>query len=281
MPSFQIVMVPADSDQPIEERTITWSTDMEKVSCITDSLQAHFKKTTAEMSEEQKSTFLNTVIQQAKKNNPQLNTKDIDPALLANFGGTQMVDIVSLLVPTKANGFHSVSLYVDDGGSFKQSPENTRASVLCTFSGKPTRVLGDAFIARATDDGNDLFERLDFFAKDFAPSAPWIQEAKAFYAGKANQPAATKEDLLKPKKAAAAKKAARPIDSAKAKAWFQKLKAWADGKLTQWDDDEAFRADRQKKFASRDLYKKDLYDKLGKNFEKQTGHKAADYLNVE
>ena len=49
----------------------------------------------------------------------------------------------------------------------------------------------------------------------------------------------------------------------------------------RWDDDEAFRADRQKKFASRDLYKKDLYDKLGKNFEKQTGHKAADYLNVE
>jgi len=120
--SFQIVMVPADASQPIEEVNITWSTDTEKVSCITDKLQAHFKKTTAEMSEEQKTAFLDTVLQQAKKNNPQLNTKDIDPNLLANFGGTQMVDIVALLVPTKANGFDSVSLYVDDGGSFKQSP---------------------------------------------------------------------------------------------------------------------------------------------------------------
>lgn len=50
---------------------------------------------------------------QARKNNPKLTLADVDPALLANFSGTQMVDIVALLIPNNANGFESVQFILD------------------------------------------------------------------------------------------------------------------------------------------------------------------------
>ena len=92
---------------------------------------------------------------------------------------------------------------------------------------------------------------------EFNPKAAWIQQASAFQAAKADTPAATKQDLIRPNPArdkiqklreeqAKAKAKAKPkISAEKAEAWFAKLQKWAADKLKQWDEDEEFRAERQ------------------------------------
>lgn len=149
-------------------------------------------------------------------------------------------------------------------------PGNSRASQLTAYCGRPTNVLGDAFVSRAIDDNDDLFKRLDFLATEFTPGATWVTQARNENAKRPSQQATPLPAPAQAIKAPAAKK--KPPSAAALMEWKKKLQAWADGKLDQWDTDEAFRKARQGTgLACREEYEKFLEGKVRENFKKQTG----------
>ena len=90
-----------------------------------------------------------------------------------------------LLIGNKDSDWMQISMYVDDSGTYKQLAVNARASALAGCCGKALNVLGDAFLSRARDDSNDLFDRLDFKLTDMDSSAAWVLKAKARNVAKA------------------------------------------------------------------------------------------------
>ena len=90
-----------------------------------------------------------------------------------------MVENVALLSNSAEHDFVGVNLYCDDEAGVYAAATNVRASEIASCAGKPLDVKGDAFLARVRDDGNDVFERLDFVLSDVSSSAPWVRQAEA------------------------------------------------------------------------------------------------------
>eukprot|EP00811_Abedinium_folium_P000486 NODE_10445_length_1351_cov_6.040033.p1 GENE.NODE_10445_length_1351_cov_6.040033~~NODE_10445_length_1351_cov_6.040033.p1 ORF type:complete len:308 (+),score=77.17 NODE_10445_length_1351_cov_6.040033:82-1005(+) len=89
------------------------------------------------------------------------------------------VEIFPVQMPTKASGFHAVSVYCDDKGVAKELEENRRVSGLvqaCGYVGQTFR--GDCFIGRVFDDTEDEWRRIDFTFADCNSDAPWVLETK-------------------------------------------------------------------------------------------------------
>jgi hypothetical protein len=265
---FEYVFVPAAISEPIEQRTMIYKDEDQKVSCITDMARAHFKKGSTGMTGEQNSAFLENVLSQAAEKNPELDISKIDPSILEQFSSMQMVDVVTLLTPQPGNTFMQVAMYCDDSGSYKKLPLNVRCCQLTELCGRPTNVFGDAFLARSIDDGNERFERLDFVQAEFSPKADWIVLAQK----KANklQKDELKTDPAKgvPKQTMAPRK---PPSDAQIATWKKQMDGWVDGKLKQYDEDEAFRTQRLKTFPSRREYEASLRNKAAEKIAAKVG----------
>lgn len=265
MPSFKYVMVWADANMPIEEKTLTYKQD-EEVGCVTNFLQKHYSKS-GELSAEQKQTLKTQIQGQLKKE------MEITDEMLALMTNTETVDIVTLYPPRPAEDFVGIQLYCDDKGMVKQLPVNRRATEITAVCGKPTTVYGDAFFGRVQDDGRDLFERRDFTMADLRGDSPWIKTANAFNINVAQQgPSEASQELktmMQNGQTPAAPK--KVVSKQTAQKYGAKLQLWTDAKLKQYDDDEAFRAARDKKYTDRAGYVAFLDAKTKKQLLAETG----------
>ena len=100
-------------------------------------------------------------------------------SLLETATGLGMVENIALLSNSAEHDFVGVNLYCDDEAVVYNAATNVRASEIASCAGKQLEVKGDAFLARVRDDGNDVFERLDFSLPDVSSSAAWVKQAEA------------------------------------------------------------------------------------------------------
>ena len=116
--------------------------------------------------------------------------KDIsqfDPAMLSKLSsiGGSSVEICSLDLPTKANGFVGVSLYCDAYGSAKKCPPNKRATDIARACGYDNLVVfGDAFLSRYYDNEEDNWVRMDLTTEEASPKATWVKKCALRNKGK-------------------------------------------------------------------------------------------------
>ena len=130
--------------------------------------QAHFAKLkkgpkTPEQLAAQREAFLQHL--------PADQRASVPASLLETATGLGMVENVALLSNSAEHDFVGVNLYCDDEAGVYAAPTNVRASEIASCAGKQLDVKGDAFLARVRDDGNDVFERLDFVLSDVSSSA--------------------------------------------------------------------------------------------------------------
>jgi len=138
--------------------------------------QAHFAKLkkgpkTPEQLAAQREAFLQHL--------PADQRASVPASLLETATGLGMVENVALLSNSAEHDFVGVNLYCDDEAGVYAAPTNVRASEIASCAGKQLDVKGDAFLARVRDDGNDVFERLDFVLSDVSSSARWVKQAEA------------------------------------------------------------------------------------------------------
>ena len=182
--SVKYLFIPAALSDDVEERILTVPEGKE-VECLTDTLKGHFSAVGGDGGGAS-SVMIEAIKAQLAAKHGADAAAQVDPALLAQFAGQQMVEITSIQPGTKANGFCSTNMYSDDQGVAKQLPVNQRASAMCQACGKELQVTGDVFLSRVYDDG-DEFRRLDFTSDEMSSSAPWVKLAQEHH--RANPPA--------------------------------------------------------------------------------------------
>mmetsp|Transcript_13814 Transcript_13814/g.37338 ORF Transcript_13814/g.37338 Transcript_13814/m.37338 type:complete len:341 (+) Transcript_13814:39-1061(+) len=171
-PSFKYVYLPADTQLPPEERTMTIPEGEEKeVSCLMDGLKEHFKST-GTLSDAAKEAHKQSILSQLGENASRVDLSQLDMVT-----GMQMVENVALLANSKDVGFVGVNMYCDDQAIAKELPLNPRACQIAECCGKMVQVRGDVFMARIFDN-EDNFKRLDFTLGDLSSSAPWVAQAQ-------------------------------------------------------------------------------------------------------
>ena len=183
MKEFQVVYIPYNVEERIVEKRIQY-TESTKVSCLTDTFKVHFRKkhgTAAAANQQKLAQFTEMLKAQVKEKSGALDADKIATMM----AGIQLVDIVALLPPHKKNEWEGVSMYVDDNAVNKGVAVNRRASDLCRACGIPKQIAGDAFVARAIDDNNDLFERKHFLLREMDGDAPWVRKARTLHAAAA------------------------------------------------------------------------------------------------
>lgn len=176
---FMIVCIPQNDAEALSQRRVEY-TQATLVSCLTDALKAHFqKKQPMPKGSAKLSEFQETL----KRKVQDSGAKNVDADAMAKMmASVQLVDIVPLLPQHKVFGWECVSMYVDDSALTKGVPINRRASELCVACGTPKQIYGDAFVARALDDNEDLFKRKDFTLDDMDSSAQWVRKAQTLQA---------------------------------------------------------------------------------------------------
>lgn len=155
----------------MKELTTTPSRSLENDSFV-ETLQPHFSgrgKMDKKLIEEQLKS--------------QMKGQPVTDGLLEKVMASTRVQIVPLLLPTKASKFKAVSMYVDDQGIAKNLPKNARASSIAMACGQPSEVRGDAFLGRLYDneaeaDGKDSWYRMDMTIQDCSSDASWVRTAK-------------------------------------------------------------------------------------------------------
>ena len=154
-PQITYVHIPVEINDPIQERSLT-VVEGKEVECLTDTLKAHFQQHGGDGGSGPDPSIIAAISAQLEaKHGPGAAAK-IDPALLAQFAGQQMVEITAVQPGTKANGFSSTNLYSDDQGVAKKLPVNVRACGMAAACGMSLQVSGDAFLSRVYDDGEDF-----------------------------------------------------------------------------------------------------------------------------
>jgi hypothetical protein len=94
------------------------------------------------------------------------------------------LEIVTLGLPTKANGYISVSMY-SSGANTNKAPVNARGTAIAKKCGYPeTVVYGDAFIGRVYDNEEEEWMRRDFLASEAHVNAAWAKAAGQANAGR-------------------------------------------------------------------------------------------------
>ena len=189
--SVVYAFIPAAEEEAMQDLRLTVPESLEEnIGCLTKKLQEHYRQVAPIDSDAGKQAVVDSVRAQLQKNNP--NAAAPDEHMLGMLAQSQTVDIVQLLPSTAASGFFGVNMYVDDKGQAKKLPTNARASAICTACGIPTEVRGDAFVAKVWDD-QDGFVRHDLCVSDLASDAPWVVEAKARNASRADPAAAAQQ----------------------------------------------------------------------------------------
>ena len=175
MSTFTYVLIPADDEEPMQERSMKEPEDLEQnIGCLTKTLQKYYRDYASGQTEEGKEALIEATRQQLKKQQPEATP---DEGLMSRLAESQTVDIVQLRPATESAGWLGVNMYVDDKGVSKNSPSNRRASAMCTECGIPTDVRGDAFIARLWDD-QEGFKRHSILITELSSDASWVLSAK-------------------------------------------------------------------------------------------------------
>ncbi len=195
--SVKYLLIPSDESLPIKEQTLTFDVKNE-IGAMGEAVRAHFQAVQAGLSASAESKFRASLRDQiaAKVGGGGAGGAGgaVSNQLLDQFSAMCAFDMISLLQHTKETGLEGVNLYVDDQAIAKGFALNKRASLICTACGKPTNVMGDAFIARIADDDSDYFERRDFTLADISglsaadpntPTPKWIIQSRAQSAAKA------------------------------------------------------------------------------------------------
>jgi len=266
MPKFKCVLVPCDLGKPVAEETITFE-EGDEVGCMSKQLQKYFKS--GALDDKQKQELKTQIMSQMKQK------MEITEDMLDMMTATETVDIVCLYPPRPADKFVGINLYCDDKGMVKNLPVNQRASEITQVVGKPTRVFGDCFVARVMDDGRDAFERQDFLMADLRADSSWMKTAQAFNLKQAAASPAQNAELQSMLRGAgqqAPEAKIKVVSQQTADNYKEKLDAWMNQKLKQYDEDEAFRASRDKKHGgSREGYAQFLVAKTARQLAKETG----------
>ena len=246
MPSFTYLYIPTDESLPVEERSLSFGEGsgqklQDEVGCLTTCLREHFAAAMP-ISEEVQAHTNKQLEEEAAKKGLQLSAAQREQ--LAQMSKTQMVEVTCLLQATKETNWSTVSLYSDDTAVNKGLLLNVRASQLCFACGKPMRMMGDVFVARAQDDNNDLYHRQSMTLADFSPSAEWVQQAAKAAAATTQPPpsaAPTAERLT---------------------AYAAELEGWVASKLAEFDRDASVRKAKAKKHGDREGYEAFLRGKV-------------------
>lgn len=242
MPSFTYLFIPIDYSVPIEERTLEY-TEEDKVGCLTKALAKHFIAIT---SQAERDAAESNMMQQLKE---EVKTKGykVDQARMAALARTQMCHVETLLLGTARNNWETVSLYSDDSAVSKGFARNPRATQLALACGRSIQMLGDVFLARAQDDSNDLYHRLDIAIAEFAPDSEWVLTAKAESERRASNVTGTAGSAV----------------SAKQLSKFETdLENWVQSKLAEWDESGTARKKHEKKHATREGFETHLRAKV-------------------
>jgi hypothetical protein len=177
MPTFTIVFIPEDLRRPVEEREVSYDENT-IVSCLMDYAKAHFRTVKPKDEQAAREAYIDQVLSHAKAKGLALPTGDDKDLMLDKLSDMQMVDTVAVQLNLPETNWKAVYLYVDDRGQAKRLEVNQRASQFLLAAGLTDGVLGDAFVACARDDNNDLYERLDFTLADLSSDAPWVAVAR-------------------------------------------------------------------------------------------------------
>ncbi|KAJ1416472.1 hypothetical protein B484DRAFT_454265 [Ochromonadaceae sp. CCMP2298] len=178
--SFKYILIPADETKPVVQLEASKSGGLEQ-DALRISAESAF---TSDINHELREKAV------AKD----LQAKGIDPSKVADFlngsDGARMagsVEIISLCLPTAANGFKAVSMYCDGNSAFRGEgqQQNLRATAVLRACGHTSMVVvGSAFMGRAMDDERVEWERLDFVESDLGLQSAWVLETAKFNAGK-------------------------------------------------------------------------------------------------
>lgn len=170
-----------------------WTEEYEpgkEVECLLDRVKEHFRQSHPSVSDSERQRHKEELRSKGKLEN---NAK-ISDELLNLATGMQLVETLALLPCMKKHDSIGVTMYVDDSGSYKHLPINTRATDLTHTCGLFTEsILGDAFLARVKENDDD-FERMDISASEVSSTARWVTEAKKHNKKKLTEPPA--EDVI-------------------------------------------------------------------------------------
>lgn len=214
--SFTISYVPLDISRPVSARSVTYTKES-VVSCLTDTLKEHFKSAHVVNGREGRAKLGQFAAMLKNQVTDRVKGTNVDTdAIVSAMTAMQLVDIVPLLQQHPSNGWECVSMYVDDNAMNKGVPLNRRATELCASCGVKKAIYGDAFIARAVDDNNDLYERKDFLVKDLSSDASWMKKARTINARtggstNATQLRALQESIARPSPSLEAMKTAKDL----------------------------------------------------------------------
>ena len=267
--SFRFLYIPSDERAPLEPRTLAFAPE-DEVGCLTKTLQPHFAASAGatRSDAERRATMRAQLAAEAAKKGYQLDEAQQE-MMLERMAGCQMVDVVPMNLATPENDWTVVSVYCDDSAVAKGLPLNIRATKLSVACGKPMRIMGDAFVARAQDDNRDLYHRLDFGLEDFAPNASWVLRAKKQNDAKAVQRGVEELEAQQAQSAGSSSSGdisqkIRNVSSQKLEAYKADLEKWVQSKLDKYDADGVFRASRDTKYENRSGYEAFLRGKVEK-----------------
>lgn len=197
--TFKLVYIPHLDAEALKEWTITYDDPIETVSCLINRLQKHYRAEderilrtlTKAQADERQATLVETL----KTSVAQSGQSVTEEGLQALSSLTYLVGQVPLMDATRASGFESVMMYINDMGAAKSLPVNRRASEVCASVGVLETIHGDAFVSRFYDDGRDDFRRLDFGLGDLNSTAKWAGMAKTLNAKKKKRGGITQDDV--------------------------------------------------------------------------------------
>lgn len=149
---FKFVFIPADINDPIEERSFSG-----KETLFKNILLKHF--TQSQLDAKGREALKESIKSDVQKNTQGMKISEEHMSLAMEQSNNYQ--IVPLTLPTKANGFVGINLYIDNVGRLKDLPVNSRASRLATDD-----IRGDAFLSYTFDDEEE-FRRLDATQKEY------------------------------------------------------------------------------------------------------------------
>ena len=193
MTTFTYVYLPAKDSAPPVLRSADSSGGLEKDELVRFAKEYFFQgsdaakhvETLRKASPEERNQLAEKFKEQ-NKSNPQLKDMPNEQILqLLEANTSASCEILCLTIPTKGNGYQSVSMYISpftDGLTL-----NERASGILLACGhqlpesagqnKPG-IYGDVFIGRAYDNEEEEWKRMDFTLEDLMPNSQWIRKKK-------------------------------------------------------------------------------------------------------
>lgn len=186
--TFKFVYIPYTESEAPQEWSLTYDDPSETVSCLINRLQKHYREEDARivkgLTRDQAAARQTALTECLKATVEQSGQSVTEEEIQRLTSLSYLVGQVPLLDATRASGFESVMMYVNDMGAAKSLPVNRRAGEVCAAAGVAETIHGDAFVARFYDDGRDDFRRLDFALGDLSSAAKWAGMARTINASK-------------------------------------------------------------------------------------------------